>query len=593
MSKQRFIQRVENYIAHSETKQAIAELLNVLQNTSLHSSVLMQSSRYYQVRMESVDGTISNADAKQQYALIHKALLTILDDLKTSDIAIEIKPRVFISYNRKSPDMELANALYNALKDAGNEPFLDVISLQAGQKWETAITNAIQTADYFLVLLSERSLMSDMVTLEIKLAKELNEREYNPLIILPVRVKLPINVQTNSNISGYLSKIQQVFWNTETDTQEVINKILTAIASGVQPLAADETSENAFSQPNHLPVPNAPLEIPGGGMASDNPFYIQRVGEQQFIEGILKNHALLRIKGPRQYGKTSMMSKALQLARDNGYEIIAISLQQWNVTVLKDLSKLLQQICHNVCKKLKIDVKQLKEAWEDEFLDEKGKCTAFFEDFVLTQSDKPLVLAFDEADRIFEFPEVSNDFFGLLRFWHEESKNNPVWKKIRMAVTYSTEAYMAIKNLNQSPFNVGNERELKEFSQDEVTRFAQIHGLQYQPEQICKIMEMVGGHPFLLHKAFYEIVSGNYTFEQLLETAPTDDGVFGDHLRRHLCNLSAYPEYSTEMKKIVTKEESTNVIVCSKLRAAGLIKGSTPNPRTSFQLYKIYFRTRL
>ena len=60
--------------------------------------------------------------------------------------------RVFISYARE--DTEAANRLYNDLKMAGLDPWLDTQSLLAGQNWKIAIRDAIKNSRYFIPLLS-------------------------------------------------------------------------------------------------------------------------------------------------------------------------------------------------------------------------------------------------------------------------------------------------------------------------------------------------------------------------------------------------------------------------------------------------------
>jgi hypothetical protein len=63
--------------------------------------------------------------------------------------------QVFISYARE--DAEAANRLYDDLKKAGLNLWLDTKSLLGGQKWKIAIIDAIRNSAYFIALLSSNS----------------------------------------------------------------------------------------------------------------------------------------------------------------------------------------------------------------------------------------------------------------------------------------------------------------------------------------------------------------------------------------------------------------------------------------------------
>ncbi len=96
--------------------------------------------------------------------------------------------RVFISYARE--DTEAANRLYNDLKMAGLEPWLDTQSLLAGQDWKISIKEAIRNSRYFIPLLSTNSVEKiGYVQKELKEALEVAD-EFPPskIFVIPVRI---------------------------------------------------------------------------------------------------------------------------------------------------------------------------------------------------------------------------------------------------------------------------------------------------------------------------------------------------------------------------------------------------------------------
>ena len=56
------------------------------------------------------------------------------------------------------------------------------------------------------------------------------------------------------------------------------------------------------------------------------------------------------------------------------------------------------------------------------------------------------MLALDEVDAVFPYPDIADNFFALLRAWYEEAKTNEVWQNLRLVLVHSTDAYI--------PFNV-------------------------------------------------------------------------------------------------------------------------------------------
>ena len=99
-----------------------------------------------------------------------------------------------------------------------------------------------------------------------------------------------------------------------------------------------------------------------------------------------------------------------------------------------------------------------------------------------------IVLGLDEVDEIFQNPDLSTQFFALLRAWHEQGKNSPNWQRLRLIIVHSKEVYIPL-NINQSPFNVGLGVELPEFNIEQVKELVQRHGLDWHDEQIEALMK--------------------------------------------------------------------------------------------------------
>jgi hypothetical protein len=337
--------------------------------------------------------------------------------------------------------------------------------------------------------------------------------------------------------------------------------------------------------------------VPEGQVEIVSNFYIDRPPiESRCYETITQPGSLIRIKAPRQMGKTSLMSRILHHAEQQGSQTVAVSLQLADRRVFSSLNTFLQWFYASVSLELdRLDLDRLaKYSQLGEAIGSNQSCKAYFEQCLLPELNGPLTLGLDEVDRLFEFPEIADDFFGLLRSLHEEAKRRDIWKQFRLIVVYSSEVYIPL-DVNKSPFNVGLPIELPEFTPAQVMELAQRHHLNWHSNQVEKLMELVGGHPYLVRLALYHIAREDVTLTQLVQESPTETGLYGDHLRRHLWNLEKYPPLTQAMKAVVSQGDPVRLPGEQgfKLQSMGLVKmtGNDCTPRC--RLYAEYFGDRL
>src|SRR5262249_33768432 len=68
-----------------------------------------------------------------------------------------------------------------------------------------------------------------------------------------------------------------------------------------------------------LPVPRSEqLEPVGGAVPLGSEFYVPRAADREFHQAILRRDCIVLVKGPRQVGKTSLLARGLQQAREAG-----------------------------------------------------------------------------------------------------------------------------------------------------------------------------------------------------------------------------------------------------------------------------------
>ena len=334
-------------------------------------------------------------------------------------------------------------------------------------------------------------------------------------------------------------------------------------------------------------------EYPKGSVPLNSVFYIQRnLIEERCYDTILQAGSLIRIKAPNQMGKTSLLDRIIAHSNQQDYHTVRLNFLQAETTVFNDLDKFLRWFCAYVSHKLKLP-SLLNESW-NEYRGSIINCTTYFEDNILVEINNNLVLALDEVDRVFQYPEISQGFFAMLRSWHEEAKTMEIWEKLRLAVVHSTENYGSL-DINQSPFNVGLVVELTEFTQEQIEILAHYHQLDYNSSQIQKLMSLIGGHPYLIRLALYHLALGNITLENLLQNAPTNAGIYEEHLRRFLHTFKINPHLTQAFLEVVTAQKPVSVETISayQLYSIGLVKRVGDKLTPSCQLYQQYFREHL
>ncbi|ESA38534.1 serine threonine protein kinase [Leptolyngbya sp. Heron Island J] len=523
--------------------------------------------------------------------------------------------QITIIYRDQVPDAQLAETIGNAVQP-DSYPFLanlDTVS-NNGSGWVSHLETKLTSCHYFILLLSAQMAMSEML---IELLQRIWEQHINNYNEKP-RL-LVLHLQTGSSFSlnhalrNYLKQAQQYLWTQPGDENILYRDLLHGIQtghfpqlpSGYQTEHDQQTPQIISTAANHAhtllhtppPSPVADPEIPRGQVRLESAFYIERQPQDtQCYDEILKPGALIRIKAPRQMGKTSLMARILSKAEDQEYQTIPLSFQHADREIFNSLEQLLRWLCLRVARKLNVPPR-LEDFWTDAY-GSKDNCTAYFEDYLLPEIATPLVLGMDEVDRVFQYTDIVDDFFGLLRAWYEEAGygvgGSSLWEKLRLVVVHSTEGYIPL-DINQSPFNVGLPIELKEFNLEQVTDLAHRHGLSWNTEQIQQLMLLIGGHPYLVRFAFYHIVQRELTWKQLLTTAPTESGIYGDHLRRHLWNLNRDPVLAAAFSQVLASQAPVSLESAHgfKLHSLGLVKLQGNGVVPSFDLYRQYFNERL
>ncbi len=354
-------------------------------------------------------------------------------------------------------------------------------------------------------------------------------------------------------LAAVLDPLQYFRWDGPSDNLPLINAISKALR---EPESATR---------NILPAP-------GGGLLPSSDIYIYRTEDEDFQNAIIGQESIVLLKGSRQVGKTSMLARGLETARGTTANVVITDFEILSASEMETLNSLFLALANWIQESLSLEFSL---DWRTTRSPQRN-----FERFlqnVLNGTDKPLVWAMDEVDKVFAYPYAS-EFFGAIRNWHNSRALEPQkpWTRLTVILAYATEASLFLPNLNQSPFNVGTRLGLSDFSEQQVSELNKKFGQPLAtPEALSSFYELIGGHPYLTNRGLQVLSADPQRIATFAESADLEDGPYGDHLRRYLMLLGRDEPLWDALAAFLRKELLENKTFI-RLRAGRLLKGNTP-----------------
>lgn len=520
------------------------------------------------------------------------------------DLAAKSHCQIFLSYKRGgSPDETVALDIYEALRNH-HSVFIDQM-MTLGTPWAEVIKQEIAQADVLIVLLSATSLQSEMVQQEIELAHEVAAQRGGQPQIFPVR--LAYMAPFPYPLNQYLDPLQWAVWETSADTSRLIDELHHALEGNPLPIDTEAAKQDllrkavstAIEPPTPLAQPpseHTPLAIslepPEGSMDTQSDFYIERAEDAVALRALQRQGGTVTILGPRQMGKSSLLMRTIAQARQEKKRVAFLDFQRLGTTALTEDNLFYQRFCEWMTVNLRLP-SLVEEYWDRyKLLGNPLRCTYYVQDYLLAEIDQSIFLAMDEVDKLIAAP-FRDEFFSMLRSWHNERAHEPVWKLLDLVMVTCTEPYQLIQDLNQSPFNVGTSLTLKDFSTSEVAEMNRRHNSVLTTADLRTLVDWVSGHPYLTRKALYEVASGNYTVAALFDVITLDQGPLGGHLRYHLFRMQDKSPLVRGMLQVIRNQTCSEEQVLRRLDRAGLVRrvGHQVQPRC--RLYAEYFKEHL
>jgi hypothetical protein len=337
--------------------------------------------------------------------------------------------------------------------------------------------------------------------------------------------------------------------------------------------------------PLSSPATAAQLEAPGGALDVASKFYINRECDRVIELVLNQKNFTVAIKGPRQVGKSSLLIKMREAALKQGKHVAYLDFQTFDEDAFADIRIFLMQFSATVSYELGLE-DRVDNYWPSATGNKKA-CGRYMKEHVLRQLSAPLVLLLDEVDMVFH-TSFCNDFFGMLRAWHNERARGGEFSKLDIAIVTSTEPKLFISDPNQSPFNVAEPKlEPEDFTPSELEELNRRYRTPLDSKQVEDMFFLLGGHPYLTRLALHLIVTRIHTFEGLWTSATDDDGPFADHLTRlsSLINKKGGANLGRDYLEIIKNNSCRNEEVLVRLKGAGLVRDGRKWAKTLSKYY--------
>lgn len=394
---------------------------------------------------------------------------------------------------------------------------------------------------------------------------------------------------------SYIRDVGFRLWQllSETFGKKVTKSNVKAVLSRHARSQGSSASQATSLQPSAKLLPQE-LEFPNGPVPLNSRLYIKRPPiEAKTYAEVLKPGSLIRIKGPRQMGKTSLLRRILNHAKSHGIEVVTLSLHRADHAIFEELDRFLRWFCANVGYQLGIEPK-LDDYWNSD-IGSKVSCTLYLEEHLLRQLQVPVAIALDEVNELFQFSQISAEFLPLLRSWYEDSKELDIWRKVRWILSHATDVYVPLQ-IQQSPFNVGLTISLPEFSIGQIQELVVRHDLenfmgQEGIEKLMPLLDVISCRPGLVRLALYYLSREEIDLDELIANAHTQSGIYSDHLRHLLAAIHPHDDLKAALGQVIASDSPVELppIVAYRLESIGLIKLEGNLATMSCGLYSKFF----
>ncbi|MEM7130738.1 MAG: tetratricopeptide repeat protein [Chloroflexota bacterium] len=303
--------------------------------------------------------------------------------------------------------------------------------------------------------------------------------------------------------------------------------------------------------------------------------YIKRQADSELYEVILRNRRYPYLSAPRQSGKSSLLESTVRRLPTEEYLSIFIDLSEIPEASGNDFSAFLRTLSSNIATKVSSYIDSNQQVYDLDGILEN----------LIRSNEHQVIIILDEVD-VLMGSDFRESFFSKIRaaFNKRASEGGSHFTKVQFVLSGAALPRQLISEPYRSPFNVGNEIVLSDFSMKEVksiTLFLQDDEIQVNSDVSSRIYYHTNGMVYLtqlvlenlwefVQKHSFTVVNSNMVdtvINTIIEESPTNihfDYVVNQILLRQDLHL-AILDILADRRSVVDKEQF------DELRIIGII----------------------
>jgi hypothetical protein len=320
------------------------------------------------------------------------------------------------------------------------------------------------------------------------------------------------------------------------------------------------------------------VAVPTGALAADDPTYVSRPIDRTILELVRQGSGkTIVLRAPRQYGKSSLLMRMIQIAKDQGRNVVCLDASgDFDTEALRTPGIFYQRFADAIASALNFSHNATLTLPRD--------LTGWMERETLRRYPKPLTLVIEETDKLLASP-FRYSIFAMWRRWENSRANHPeVWSKLDLYLSFS-QNWQAIDDL-QDIGSIGLTYELPPLGLADVRLLAKIYSSAFPEEVLPEVLRMTGGHPYLSRLNLAALLSGP---GQNWETFTP----MHDHLLGVLRRIFSRPAWKTAMLDAIQGRGCRDPLIEMELVAEGLLRREAGTVVPSCQMYHEYFLHKL
>lgn len=324
-------------------------------------------------------------------------------------------------------------------------------------------------------------------------------------------------------------------------------------------------------------------------------FYISRPADSKFLKAVEEQQeGLVLVKGARQTGKTSLLKRGFTWAEESAWKCVWTDFRIFSQDDLASADKLYRKLAEGLTEWLDLNSGS-KNDW-NERANHNSNLKRFLREEVLAKTDDQQIVWFLEFDEQLFHCDFKDDLFGLFRdLYNRHSLKTVPFNRLRLVISYSTEASLFIEDLNQSPFNVGTEIRLEDFTFEQVADLNRLYGSPLRDDaEVRRFFDFVGGHPYLVSRGLCWMAENKKMMHDLVAVADQERVIFHRHLKEIWEHLESKENLRFALHEIICSQGCQDDRIFYTLWSSGLaVRDERGRAKIRCQLYQKFFSRKL